>query len=285
MADTTILSAKEMRELANEVHAQAEAMRIKSDRTLKIYVIVGILLVGYLFWAFHRIVNFIEPSSLAQNTGEIALGKARDLIADGESLAKSKAPELIREAENNVIHAVPEFRATLETKLRTEIAHYVKVALEEGDQVLVEELAKIPDAPQLMAAAPKDPDAAAKLYGEVRKAIMARKDVKSSLAETMTELNKLRDRLRKIKDNHNLTPSERAERHLLQLVLAKVDLGKEPLTATVAVAPPAAKDAKEGKPTGTPLECARPVGLEDSSAAPQRMLSSSRPGESSSAWL
>ena len=225
-----------MKTLAEQIHAEADSMRIRSQRQMQIYAVVGIILVLYLAWAFHRIATFIEPTALAETAGEIVAGKATEVIGAIEETGKKEAPTLVHEAEAAVVQAVPDFRLELETNLRTQIGQYVKVALAESDKVMVDELSKIPTVEARLMQASKDPEAASKLFTEVRAKMMTRQDLKDSLAEAMAGLNKVRDHLRKLKTNAGLTPLERAERRLLQVVMTKFEVPKGAPGAVVAEA-------------------------------------------------
>jgi len=238
MAENNTPTASDVKALAASIRTQAEKMEKGSTLQARIFIAVGLFLVLYMGWALNRIAKFIEPTALADTTATIAVGRMTEAVMDGAETGKNMAPELVRDAENAVIRSVPDFRVHLESTLKKQVNEVVKLALENGDKILVEEMKKVPNASALVISAQTNPDDAAKLYAQLRKQVLARTDVKQDIADAMVELNKLRDHMKKLKGNAGLTATERAERRLLQVVLAKLDLPKQGVIQAMAPAPP-----------------------------------------------
>ena len=241
----------QMKALTADITSEVSRMQQATQRRMMIFGVIGAVLVLYMAWAFHRIATFIEPTNLATVTGDIAIGQIHEAIDNGSNSLRSMAPEVVRDAENTIIRSLPDLRAEIQTSLQRELKDGLKVALEPGDRILVEELHKLPNYKAAVAGILADPEKNAPgVFSALRTQVGKRADVKKEVGEAVAELNKLRDHLRKLKGNVGLTPSERAERRFIQVVVARLDLpgkdaagakGKKPVVVPAMAHPKKAK--------------------------------------------
>jgi len=206
-----------------ELNAQVARMQKATHRSMLFLSIVGGVLVLYMAWAFHRIATFIEPARLADVTGEIALGQVHEAIDNGTRTLHAMAPEMVRDAETAIIREVPAARAQLQARLEADLRGGLKAALAPGDRVMVQELRMLPDGKMAVHSILENPEKASPfVFAQIRARVDKRPDVVSAVNDTRQELTRVRDQLRKLQNNVGLTPSERAERRFLQIVVASV---------------------------------------------------------------
>jgi len=231
---------EEIDELADTARVRADAMRLSNGRWALGYVVTIAVLGCLLGYVESEVIAFTEPEHLAEVAGDIAIDRLGAIMERGRDLAKSNAPKFVKDAEEAVQHAVPEFRKTLEEIVRVQVNKAVADTLTAHDKALVEELRQLPEASKLIAAAASKPADADALYDRVHDLLASRSDVMTPMETTTAELIVARDNVRRLREvSGGLTPPERAERRLLQVVLAGLKM-------------PPAPDVKAAPKTGKP---------------------------------
>lgn len=218
----------EMSSLATRVRAEAAVMRVATRRQGIAYLIAGIVIAGYLSWAYSRVARFIDADSLALQTGDIAVSRSIELVFQATGEARASAPYVVRGAETAFLAAIPELSRLLDVALRDNVKDAVRETLVPSDKALVEEIAKLPDGRHRIAALAANPGEAARLFGEVRAKVLGNPGVVAAKQESPPQFTSLRDHMRRLADNTGLTASEQAQRRFLQVVLSNTPLVPKP---------------------------------------------------------
>lgn len=214
--------------------ARAEIARADAERGARrqivLYAVLVIFLLSYLGWAWNRLAPFADPGYSARVAADVVGLRIGLLIEEFAESAKDSAPSVVRELELQVLGVVPKFRGQLESYLAKDMRGSVGGLLSDGDQRLVEILKGAPNGAALVAEANANAGGAAVIVKTWRAA--PEPDTASEAARSRQLAIGLRDTVRKLAANRRLTPSESAQRRMLQLIVQQA--------AAPAPAPPPA---------------------------------------------
>jgi hypothetical protein len=210
----------EMTSLATRVRAEAELMRVATRRQAIVYIVLGIVIAGYLSWAYRRAAQYIDADAQAQNTGELALKRSMELVYQAAGEARASAPKVVRGVETTFLAGIPDLGKQLTGSLRDKPQAAIKASLAAYDAAFLDELTRLPDGKKRVAALAANPSGAAKLVADLHPKIQGRADVVASRV-VPPSLVEVRDQVRHLSDRNGLNAPEQAERRLLQVVLSK----------------------------------------------------------------
>jgi hypothetical protein len=235
---TIATETKSTRELAVRIEAEADTLEKSTERAALVYGFLAAALFVYGVWAYVRITTAIEPQHLADSVGDIAVGHALDLIVTEKQEVAGMAPQLLRESEDEILHAFPGFREDLESSVRTHLTSTITPALEETDLAIVDEISRLPNAEKTVRAVVENPARTADLFEKVNKLAQASPHARDAARKSSADLREIREHLQKLKAHAGLSPSEQAERKLIQVVLTQIPLPAESVDSAIIPAKP-----------------------------------------------
>jgi hypothetical protein len=219
MSAQTQSRVESTRLLAERLDAEAKSLETKAGIRVGVYLAIGVVFIAYTAFAFQRIGSFVEPGALAKTTGDIAIGHALQFIETEKQQFHILAPSVVTQAEAAALDVIPRFRGELQRSLETELKDSVNASIAASDDALVLSLKSIPNSARLVQEAAKNPRAMATLFDQARRH-------SATVPEEATQLREVRSHLHKLRVAKNLTPAERTERRLVQVVLARLDTPK-----------------------------------------------------------
>jgi hypothetical protein len=211
-------------------------------------VLYGVLiafLLGYLGWAFVRLAPFADPGYSARIAADVVGFRLELMIGEFGGTARELAPSVVRELETQVLGVVPTFRGQLESFVAKDLPGAVTKVLSDGDRRLVASLKESPDGLVLVRATLAKPGldadellaftrahpAPAAVPAEGAPAAEPAKDDSAALLLTF------RDTVRRLAANRDLDASEKAQRRLLQLIIAQAEASRPPEVAPDELVP------------------------------------------------
>ncbi len=218
---TVTETISEMSALSARLRAEAHVMRVATFRQGVFYVVIGLMIVGYISGAFLYVSHFIDTERMATITGDAAIRKSMDMVEEGSSLARIRARQFVGLAENAFVASIPATGRELDLSLGHDLHDAVVAALSPVDQAVVAEIARLPNGRQRVAAAAANPAAAAALFADVRARVRQRPEVQAAMHNAPRGLVRLREHLVRLRDSSRLSASEEAERRLLQVAVSK----------------------------------------------------------------
>jgi len=214
------VSEPTLNELLSELKTEQDKMARKSRSSMITSVVLVLFLISYLFWIYHRIRPFGDPTFVADALVDIGKAQVAQLIDEtGKQLADNSSA-ILKDGEVLVEDSLGQLRQNLQEQVEQALGEAIYEAMREQDNALMTKLGKHADLVLKSADSPAD----AKAVLALMTADVPTKGKTKLMADAEAELTKLRDRVRRLEKNRDLSAEEKAERRLILAVLSEVPL-------------------------------------------------------------
>ena len=231
----------------NYVSGELQKARTNLQRTQIGGGVLLLLLGGWLIYITSRFTSQLQPDSAAEITEGLVMQQISDKGPDLQTQLKQKIPEIIAQAPDYALKQLPDYRQSLETRIKDDLKKYCdNIAPQMGAQ-LDTFLDQNKDQVHQLITDANDPSKAKQIGVELRDTFLKAMDeptggesVRTKIDAALASLHDVEKRMTHLADGKNLTPEEKKTRHAIAVLTQAINTHAGSIRDTVA---PAVQDA------------------------------------------